>query len=357
MLFRYISLLYVKYFFIILVALSLFVVGFDYLANSEKLALSANLTLIYLVYKTFYAIDLLLPLSLVFAMIGTKAALLRSNSLVAIYSLGYSKRDLLKPFISISLLITTAFILLHNISNFARADEFAKNIKNNSSYLNPSKDLFFVYQDKFIYFANMLPLQEVAKDIRVFSLKDSSLKEVLEANEARFIDNHWHIKQANIIKKPDIMLFDTLGIEVDLEENLNILEGFRPKMLDQIHEGKVNFSIKDAIDAYNLLKNENINIDTIKSALYKIFIHPFFAPLLIILLFNHFPLSLRFANISLVVFVLLSVTLIIWALLFILIELSNNKTISSEIAIIIPIIILLFISTLQLANPSYKQQK
>jgi lipopolysaccharide export system permease protein len=63
---------YLKYFFIILGALILFVVGFDYMEHAAELSKSANLLLIYLVYQAFYAIDLLLPLSLVFAMISTK---------------------------------------------------------------------------------------------------------------------------------------------------------------------------------------------------------------------------------------------------------------------------------------------
>jgi len=67
--FKYISLHYIKYFFIILIALIFFLVGFDSMGNMDQLDISANLLLIYLVYKSFYAIDLLVPLALIFAMI------------------------------------------------------------------------------------------------------------------------------------------------------------------------------------------------------------------------------------------------------------------------------------------------
>ena len=97
--FKYISFHYIRYFFIILLALVMFLVGFDYMGSTEKLDISANLLLIYVVYKTFYAVDMLLPLSLVFAMISTKLFLIRSNALVSFYSLGYSRADILKPFI------------------------------------------------------------------------------------------------------------------------------------------------------------------------------------------------------------------------------------------------------------------
>jgi len=75
--FKYISFHYIKYFLIILLALVLFLVGFDYMGSSDSLDISANLLLIYLVYKSFFAIDMLLPLSLVFAMISTKIFLIR----------------------------------------------------------------------------------------------------------------------------------------------------------------------------------------------------------------------------------------------------------------------------------------
>jgi len=91
--FKYISYHYIKYFFVILVALVFFIVGWDYMLDADRLSKSANLLLIYIVYKTFFAIDMLLPLALIFGMITTKVYLIRSNALVSFYSLGYSKDD------------------------------------------------------------------------------------------------------------------------------------------------------------------------------------------------------------------------------------------------------------------------
>ena len=345
--FKYISFHYIKYFSIILLALVLFLVGFDYMGSADKLNISANLLLIYLVYKTFFAIDLLLPLSLIFAMISTKIFLIRSNALVSFYSLGYSKVDILKPFVIVSTGIIVLFISLHSISNFARADEFAKNIRKNAQYLSPTRDLFFTYKDKFVYFSKMLPLQQSAEDIRVFSIDKNSLKEVLVAKEARYRDNAWHIKKADIIIKPDKVEFNSLGIKIHEAKDLEILQGFRPKMLDQVYEGKVNFTIKDAIDAYTLLEAQNINTDIIKSALYKIFIYPFFVPSLIVIIFFFVPISVRFLNVSLFSFGAIISSLMIWAILFVLVELSNHKTIPSEVGIILPGIILFLIAIRQ----------
>jgi lipopolysaccharide export system permease protein len=345
--FKYIAYHYLKYFFIILGALVMFLVGFDYMGSAEELSKSANLLLIYIVYKSFYAIDMLLPLALIFSMISTKIFLIRSNALVSFYSLGYSRVDILRPFVVVSSVAIMLFISLHSWSNFARADEFSNNIKSNSQYLNPTRDLFFAYKGQYVYFSELLPLQEKVVGIRVFSIKNDSLKEVLVASNAVYRDGYWNIKEADLIEKPDDLSFDSHGIKVDKENGLKILEGFRPKMLDQVYEGKVNFTISNAIDAILLLNDQNVNTSSIKGALYKIFIYPLFVPCLIVIIFFFVPMSVRFLNVSLFSFGAILATLLIWGILFMLIELSNNKTISSEMGVIAPVAILFFIALRQ----------
>ncbi|MDY0233166.1 MAG: LptF/LptG family permease [Sulfurimonas sp.] len=347
LLFKYISFHYLKFFFVILSALVMFLVGFDYIDNAEALSASANLLLIYLVYKVFFAIDMLLPLSLIFAMISTKIFLIRSNALVSFYSLGYSRIDVLKPFVVVSTIVIILFISLHSLSSFSRAEEFSKNIRKNSAYLSPTKDLFFTYKDKYIYFSEMLPLQERAEGIRVFTIKDNILKEVIVASTAIYRNDSWFIGNADIITKPDDMSYDSPGIKIKEGEGLNILEGFRPKMLDQVYEGKVNFTIKNAIDALFLLRDQNVNTSAIKGALYKIFIYPFFVPCLVVIIFFFVPISVRFLNVSLFSFGAILATLLFWGILFMLIQLSNNKTIPSEIGVVAPVVILFFIAARQ----------
>jgi len=345
--YKYITYHFLKYFFIILFALTLFAVGFDYSTMPEKLTLSANLLLIFLVYKFFFSIDMLLPIALVFAMISTKVYLIRSNALVSFYSLGYSKVDVLKPFVYVSSFIVFIFIMLHAVPSFARANEYASNIKHNSEYLSPSKDLFFSYEDKFIYFSKMIPLQQRATGIRVFKAQDGSLKEVVLAKEARYVEDYWYIKKADIITKPDNLSYSSPGIRVQKNKDLKILYGFRPKMLDQVYEGKVNFTVQDAFEALFVLKDENVNIDSIVGALYKIFIYPFFAPFLIVIIFFFVPISSRSINISLFSFGATISTLLVWGIIFMFSELAKNKTIASEIGIVMPVFILFVIAIRQ----------
>jgi lipopolysaccharide export system permease protein len=342
--FRYIFLNYLKFFIIILAALSLFLVGFDYMSNASKISSSANLVVIYLVYKSFFAIDMLLPLSLVFAMISTKINLIRSNALVSFYSLGYSRFDVLKPFIAASTLITVLFIYLHTIPQFAKANEMANSIKDHSEYLSPSRDLFFIYQNQYIYFKKLLPLQQRAVGIRVFKLKDKHLKEVIVAKKAYYKDKFWHIENADVIVKPDDITFNSKGIEVTENKELKLLEGFRPKMLDQVYEGKADYTIYDAFEALMLLSKQNIKVDKIKAAIYKSIIHPFYAPLLVVIIFFFVPMSARFLNISVFSFIAIVSSLLVWGVLFMLMELSKNKTIPSEVGIVLPIVMLFFIA-------------
>jgi lipopolysaccharide export system permease protein len=345
--FKYISLHYLKYFFIILTALVMFMVGFDYMQNAQQLSKSANLILIYLVYRSFFAIDMLLPLALIFSMISTKIFLIRSNALVSFYSLGYSRVDILRPFVVVSTAVVIAFISLHSVSTFSRADEFSNNIRKNSEYLSPTRDLFFTYKDKYIYFAKMLPLQEKAEGIRVFSLKNNSLKEVIVAKSASYRNGFWHVKAADIITKPDDIGFDSTGIKTKTQNDLKILEGFRPKILDQVYEGKVNFTIRDGLEALSLLSDQNIDVSTIRGALYKIFIYPFFIPSLVVIIFFFVPISVRFLNVTLFSFVAILATLLIWGILFMLIELSNHKTIPSEVGVVAPVVLLFSIALWQ----------
>jgi len=337
--FKYIAFHYSKYVFVILSALTLFMVGFDYIENGSSLPDSANLVMIYLVYKIFYSVDMLLPLTLVFAMIATKVLLIRSNSLVAFYSLGYSKNDILKPFVAISILFVIIYIALHATS-FARANEYADNIQKDRGYIKPTANLFFTFENKYIFFGKLYPLQQRATDVRIFTIKDANLERLVVAQSAYYKDGFWNVPEAHILKKPKTISFESEGITVTEDKGLSLLKGFKPKILDQVYEGKVNYTINDAIDALTLLNDQNVNIDKIKSALYKTFLNPFFVPSLIVIIFFFVPISQRFLNISLFSFGAIIATLLTWSILFILSELSFTLTVSAELGIALPILIL-----------------
>lgn len=336
--FRYIAFHYLKYFSVIMLALIFFVVGFDYMGNASSLPDSANLLLLYFMYVAFNAVDILLPISLVFAMISTKIFLIRSNALVALYSLGYSKTDILKPFFMVAALIVVVFIALHATS-FAKAQEYADSIRKNLHFSQPTSNMFFTFSDQYIYFGNLYPLQKRAEDVRIFRMQNNILNEVVVAESAAYRKQYWYIDKAHLMRIPDKISFETEGITLDTQENLKLLKGFKPKILDQVYEGNANFTIQDAVDALLILHDQNVNIDNIKSALYKIFVYPFFAPFLVIIIFFFVPISSRFLNLTLFSFGAILLTLLSWGIMFVLIKLSNLKTIPGEVGIILPVFI------------------
>ncbi len=348
--FNTLSLLYLRYFLIVLIALSSFMVGFDLMENASELPSSANLVLIYIMYKFFYAIDMMLPISLTFAIIISLVELIRSNALAAYFALGYSKVRIMAPFLSVAGGLILIYIAMHS-TNFARSNEFANNLRETSQFIRPTSNLFFTHEGNYIYFGNLYPLSKRAEDIRIFTFKEGHLQEALSASEAIYDEGYWKIEKAHILRPPETFDIKGSGFVTQEGENIRVLRDFKPKILDQVYEGKANFTIGDGLDALKLLENQNVDVAKIKSALYRMFITPWFAPILMVIFFTYAPISSRFLNLSLFSFGAILVTLIVWGILFMMGELSNNKTLAPEIGIIAPIAVLVFVMFWRLGNP------
>jgi lipopolysaccharide export system permease protein len=347
--FKMISLLYLRYCLIIVIALTGFMLGFDMLSNGESLPKSANLLIIYGVYKWLYAVDMMAPIALIFAFIATIVELIRSNALTSFYALGYSRLRVLSPIITVVVTLLIGYIALHATS-FARANEYADNLRQSSEFLTPTNNLFFTHEGNYLYFGTLNPLTQEAHDIRLFTFENGKLKETLSAEGAYYSDHYWNIQHAHIITPPATMDLKKGGITIRNERDVKVLHDFRPKILDQIYEGKVNYTIIDALDALHLLKSQNIDLSKVKSSLYRNFITPWFALLMILLIYGYVPIGSRFANLSLYSFGAILVTLLVWGLLFASGELASNKTLSPEAGIVAPILFLTLLSTLHLSS-------
>jgi len=141
-----------------------------------------------------------------------------------------------------------------------------------------------------------------------------------------------------------------MGVVTVRGQDIRVLKDFRPKILDQIVEGKVNYTIVDALDALALLKDQDIDLSKVKSSLYRNIVTPWFALMMIVLIYAHVPIASRFANLSLYSFGAILATLIVWGVLFMLGELSNNGTLTPVIGIIAPIVVLGSISFMYLSQ-------
>ncbi len=329
---KYLALTYLKYFFIILFALVLFFVGLDFLQAMKSLPKSANLQFLYILYRALSGIDLLFPISLVFALIALKVHLIRSNELVALYALGYSKKDVLRPLFGGAMLLTLLYLLLH-FTSFAYAKEYAENIKQYSSIQSTTKDLYFKYNDRYVYFQKLYPLQKRAANVRVFDTNGTHLERVVIGQEAFFRNNTWHIPRAKIVQN----LGDHIAIRV---ASVDTLQGYKPKILDSVYEGKTSMTLLDAIYAIKLFLHQNIDVQKLKAVLYYNLFYPFFAPLLMLILFYFVPLSSRIGSVNLFSFAAIAATLFVWGFLYVLIKLAFNGTLQPEIAILLPIFFL-----------------
>ena len=347
--FRTLSFLYLRYCVIIVIALTGFMLGFDMLNNGETLPSSANLIIIYGAYKWLYALDMMLPISLIFAFIATIIELIRSNALTSFYALGYSRIKVLTPILFVVTLIISAYIAAHTTS-FARANEYADNLRESSQFLIPTNNLFFTHEGSYIFFGTLNPLTQKAQSIRIFSFENGKLKEALSADEAYYQGHYWNIQRAHIVRPPETLDLKGAGITIQDVKNIRVLRDFRPKILDQIYEGKVNYTITDALDAMTLLESQNIDLSKVKSSLYRNFLTPWFALMMIILIYTYVPIGSRFSNLSLYSFGSILVTLVVWGLLFMSGELANNKTLSPEVGIVAPIGILAVFSALHLSS-------
>ncbi|NPA03304.1 MAG: YjgP/YjgQ family permease [Epsilonproteobacteria bacterium] len=331
---RYLLKLYIRHFFLILFALVTFFVGLDFLTSLKKLPNAANLQLLYAFYKSLYGIEVLTPISLVFAVIATALKIIRSNELVALYSLGYSHKFMLKPFIWGSLGITLLYIGLH-FTPFTYAEDYAKSIKRYNTFYRATNELFFKYQDSFVFFRKLYPIQKMATDVSIYEMKENrvSLKRLITAPKAIFKEDRWHLQDAKIIiKEPDrIKLY---------YGNISTLIGYRPKILDSVYEGKTNISLIDAFYAKELLAKEKLDTTRLRAIiLYELF-YPFFAPLLIIIISYFVPVTTRLGNLNLFTFGSILFSLIFWGMYYSLIKLSFNGAIPAYLAVFAPLIAL-----------------
>ena len=327
---KYLIRLYLKYFFFILFSLVVFFVGLDFLTSLKSLPKSANLQLLYAAFKALYGVDILLPISLIFAMIWTKLHLIRSNELVALYALGYDKRSVIRPIFLTSLIITILYILLH-ATPITYAEEYAKNIKKYGAISSLTQNLFFKYKNNFVFFGQLFPLQQMAQNVKIYELEDRQLQRLLIAQKAYFQDNRWYLKNAQIV----IPASEKLRIS---QGDVTTLDGYKPKILDSIYEGKTNISLVDALYALKLFSKERLNLQKIEAVLlYQVF-YPFFAPLVLIIIFYFVPVSARLANLNLFTFGAIIATLLFWGLYYSLVKLSFTGTLDAVLAIVGPLI-------------------
>lgn len=337
---KYFSSFYLKYFFIVFLALELFFVAIDVLNNLTALPQSANLAVLFVVFSAASAVPFLLPLSLVFALIITLILLLRSGELVAFYALGVSKNALIKPVFIIACAITGLFVLLQ-----CTPAAYARDVKRTILELGSQKyfslnSAFIKSKNNFIFFGQIDELNKTAPFAYVFEIKDGKLDKKVLANDVKFENGKWIAKTAyaQILPKDFALGKSSLAYEASL--NYEVLEGFEPQVLSNLNRSATSYSVIHALTTIYQTAGDNINLALIKTSLYLSVFFPFFAPLGLLGLYYYAPAIPRYSNLALLGFGFVVSTLCVWGFLYALSRLSSSGTINAELAIIAPILAL-----------------
>ncbi len=341
---KYIVVNYLKNFFIIFIALDLFYVGVDILTNYNTIPDSANLQLLYALFQGMNAVNYVLPLSVVFGMIVTYFSMLKTNELICMYASSISKRAFIRPFVITALAITLGYIGL-NSTDFAYAYEYGSNLKKYNRISSNSEDLFLKHNNQYIYFKKLDPLKQIAYDIAIFEVDRTDLSKVIRADRATFIHNSWVLENnVTIVHKPHVASLDDSGLKIEKVDKLQTMQDFKPKIMDNVYQSEYALSISDGIDALKFFDSQGINTSKIKATLFYQVFFPFFAPLLLIILYFKAPIMGRYYNSALIASLFAFITLIVWSGLFLLSRLASSGVLFSEVAILLPIILLLFLA-------------
>ncbi|MGB7402460.1 MAG: LptF/LptG family permease [Arcobacter sp.] len=333
---KYLLRKFIRNFVIVLISLQIFFVGIDFLQNYADVPNSANLQLLYILYNSFFTLTLTLPLSLVFGWIITIVIMVKTNEMVASFSLGVGNRQIFMPVVNVSVILIVLLIGLQ-MTPLAYSYEYKEKILKNTYFTSSKSDIFVKYNDYFVYFKKLYPLQKYAEDIHIYKVIDDDIEEGIVAKKAYFQNNRWYVIDAKITKKPKVISWNSSKIEIHREKFLYTLEGFKPKILDSVYESTSSFSILDAITALALLNNQEVNTSKIRASLYYEIVAPLYFVPLIILIFSYTSFNSRFFNIGKFTSLSIASTLIIWGVFFMLHKFSSGGVLNPEVSILLPI--------------------
>ena len=336
---RYVGWLYFKYFMILFIALTLFYVGIDILTNLKDMPASANLKLLFFGLTSLTAVNYVLPLALIFALITSKFSMIRSNELVSFYALGIDKNRLIKPPFYIALAITFIYVGL-NFTPFAYAYEYGRNIVKLSNLSRTSSDIFLKFEGKFVYVDSLNPISGEAKDVRIFDINGSDLRSATFGESAKFIDNAWLLKNAKIVNLPQNIKLGEKGLDIKTPSELKTLENFKPKTIESASAESSAITIPDAVDYILAFKDEGIGLNSTKTTLYNLAFAPFFAPFMVLIIYYFLPVTGRFFNLALKSFIFTIASLCVWGALFVMMRFARNGVVSPEVGVLLPIILL-----------------
>ncbi|NPA60830.1 MAG: YjgP/YjgQ family permease [Epsilonproteobacteria bacterium] len=325
---------YAKNMLTVLLALSLLFTGLDFLMTNSSLP-SFNIKVLYIFNRWQESLNLLYPLAIAFGAIWTKISFIKNNTLIALYSLGVSQRDIFKPFLALAILTYVIFVGL-NFTQFALASDIARAIKKGRYNIsNSTDDMFFKYNSSFIYAKRLIVKESRFEGLKIFIIDGQDVVELQEAKEAIFKDGYWLAKDVTIKRVVD----DKSRLEISHRDTLITLKGYNPKILNSIYENR-RLTLYESVMADRLLLAQGITTTKIRADIYSKVLTPLFSITILIILIFSIPSHARYLNMVIVTAQTLGGTLFMWGVLFALNRMGQNGVISPELASILPIALL-----------------
>ena len=310
--FSYLAKEYFKNFLIVAVGLTLAAALIDFIQRIDSIE-GVNRALLYFYYVFCDFFSFIYPIALVFGAIITFSNLVWKNHLVAFASFGYSKSHLIKPFLTVFLLIYLTIFTL-NFTNFAYSGDSARAILDKRELFKSLKNIFFKYNNNFVFAKKMDVVNKELKDVTLYIVRNNRLVEILHFEKAKFKNKKWIAY--NIEKK--VLKYKNKtpqGYKIYKINKEEILQGYYPRVVRLLYEGK-RMSIDDGLKALKLLKKQGIDSSKVKSALYTKILMPLFAPFLIIIIFALLPMHKRYISRAKFLALSMGATLIVWTILY-----------------------------------------
>ncbi len=335
--FYYLAKLYSKNLLTILFGISFAFAAIDYFQHIQELDVSGNYKILYIFYMWQEALGLLYPLAIVFAVIMTKLSLVKNNTMGALHAFGYNKKRLLFPLIIVASFTYMLFIVLHT-TEFSYAKDKAGFLLKNELHAYDVNDLFFKYNDTFVYIKKLNPIEKKIEDITIFKVEGYQVRYIIHAPLAVFDGNEWDAKDA-ILKTHIYKDGELEKYTYEHKKSIKTLKGYKPKIIESLYEGKA-LNILDAYNTWKLLNKQHLNSEKIRASFYDKVIVPLFAIALLLILFFKLPFHARMMNLGIVTALSLGTTFIIWGVLFGLNQIGSNGVLLPEVTAILPIVLL-----------------
>jgi lipopolysaccharide export system permease protein len=328
--FLYVLKKYIKNFLIFLFSLSFLYLLIDLVAHISKLPNSSNLQILYSVYILGYAFENFYSLALVFAFLYTIYHLIKYNYLVSFYSLGFSKKKILLPFLFFSFLIYSIFLVLNN-TNYVYLNQKAQNIISNKKM--KKENLFLKHNNNIVYIKELKPLLREAIYLKIFVLKGMKVNKVILIKKAEYKNNIWHGRDVKIETIND------KRIDIQKIDKIDILKNFEPLVLSNLKRLD-SLSIKDAFIALKVFKDIKLN-KIISILLYKI-ITPLSVILLIVFFIYVSPMHQRISNIAIFMIKSVFLTIFLWGINLLLYKFIKQDVLT-PFALFLPLLFMLIL--------------